>query len=201
MLTSTCPTTKSHLRVLWRAIGSSNSLICFTHGYCPHGLFAALVVHLLAKQKIKEGFQWHLKLDEIFKNQISFLVGPCYTVSITMWPDFFEITCTPPSYEVRGIGLTEVCLEVRKCIKRGIYEVTSDLQYRDTHYLAYECTRDHQSPNQVEFHTAAILDCHGNKLTLETSSDSKPCTLECKVEEDNSPFPHGHDIWFPEVHT
>ena len=118
-----------------------------------------------------------------------------------MWPDFFEITCTPPLYDVRNIGLTEVCLEVRKWIKRGIYEVTSDLQYRDTHYLAYECTRDHQSPNQVEFHTAAILDCHGNKLTLETSSDSKPCTLECKVEEDNSPFPHGHDMWFPEVHT
>jgi len=72
-------------------------LVCFTNGYCPHGYFAALVVHLLAKQKTKQGFQWRLKLDEIFKNQITFVVGPCYTVSITMWPDFFEITCTPPS--------------------------------------------------------------------------------------------------------
>ena len=119
-----------------------------------------------------------------------------------MWPDFFEITCTPPSCEVKDIGLTErVCLEVRKCIKKGIHKVTSDLQYRDTHYLAYECTRNHQGPNQIEFHTAAILDCHGNKLTLETSSDSKPYNLECKVEEDNLSFPPGHDIWFPEVHT
>ena len=130
-------------------------------------------------------------------------MGPLYTVSITMWLDFFEITCTPPLYEVRGIGLTEVCLKVRKCIKTGIHKVTSDLQYRNTHYLylACKCTRDHQDPNQMEFHTVVVLDCHGNKLTLETSSDSKPCTLECKVEEDNSPFSHGHDIWFPEVHT
>ena len=135
---------------------------------------------LLAKQKMiqKQGFQWQLKFDEIFKNQISFKVGPLYTVSITMWSDFFEITCTPPSYEV-NIGLTEICLEVRNCIKTGIHKVTSDLQYRDTHYLAYECTKNHQGPNRKEFHTAAILDCHGNKLTLETSSDSKPCTLEC----------------------
>ena len=159
------------------------------------------MVHLLAKQKMEKGFKWRLKQDKIFKNQISFDVGPYYPVSITVWPGFFKITCTPPSSEVRDVGLSEICMEVRECIKTGIHKVVSDLQYRDTHYLAYECTRDHQGHNQVEFHTAAILNCHGRKLSLETSSDSKPCTLECTLEEKNLPLPHGHEIWFPEVYT
>ena len=174
-------------------------LICFENGCCPLGLFTALVVYLHAKQKMEEGFQWRLNKDKIFKNQISFSVGPGYTVSITGWPDFFKITCTPPSSVVTGTNLPDICKEVRKRLKTGIQDVISRLPYKDTHYLAFECTRDHRSHNQMDIHSAAILDHLGKNLTLETSNE--PCILMCKLEENDLSLPIGHEIWFPKVHT
>ena len=185
-------------------------LVCFTHGYCPVGLFAALVVHLLGKQKEKDGFQWRLKEDKIFKNQISFSVGPSYTVTITVWPDFLMVTCKPPACEVECTKLAEICLEVRESIKTGIHKVTSNLQYRDaSHYLAFKCTNNHQGPNQAEFHPAKILDCHGKTLSLETCNGNNPYILECNLPEEkpptsrieNLPLPDGYKMWFPEVHN
>ena len=69
-------------------------LIGFNCGYCPKGLFAALVVYLLANTK------WRLQRERIFRNQISFSVGPYDTMSITVQPKFLEITCKPASSEL-----------------------------------------------------------------------------------------------------
>ena len=121
-------------------------LIGFRCGYCPKGLFAALVVYLLANTE--SDFQWRLQRDRIFRDQISFLVGPYDTVSITVQPKFLEITCTPTPSESthnRHFPPATTCGEVRRYIERGIREVTSALHYtRDAaHYLAFSCPGDH----------------------------------------------------------
>ena len=173
---------------------SSSLLIGFRCGYCPKGLFAALVVYLLAKTK--SCFQWSLQRDRIFRDQISFLVGPYDTVTITVQPKFLEITCTPTPSELthnRRFPPATTCGEVRRYIERGIREVTSALHYtRDAaHYLAFYCPRDHRVPDPREPHPAEI-NFHGGA----------PCTLRCALSEERTfRLPPEHERWFTEVRS
>ena len=171
---------------------SSSLLIGFRCGYCPKGLFAALVVYLLANTE--SDFQWRLQRDRIFRDQISFLVGPYDTVTITVQPKFLEITCTPAASEStrnRRFPPATTCGEVRRYIERGIREVTSALHYtRDAaHYLAFYCPGDHRGPDPRELHLAEI-NFHG----------AVPCTLRCELAEEMIfRLPPGHERWFTEV--
>ena len=172
---------------------NSSLLVGFRCGYCPKGLFAALVVYLLANAR-SHGHKWTLQRDQIFKDQISFLVRPYDTVSITVQPKFFEITCTPAlskSSHNRHFPLTTTCGEVRRCIVTGIREVTSALHYTSdaAHYLAFYCPGNHQGPDPREPHPAEI-----------NFYDNKPCTLQCVLGERGTfELPSGHERWFPEV--
>ena len=167
-------------------------VVGFRCGYCPKGLFAALVVYLLANTK--SCFQWVLQKDRIFRDQISFSVGPYDTVTITVWPKFLEISCTPASSEFtrnRCFPPATACGEVRRYIERGIREVTSALHYtRDAaHYLAFYCPGDHRGPDPREPHPAEI-NFHGGV----------PCTLRCELAEKTTfRLPPGHERWFTEV--
>ena len=172
---------------------NSSLLVSFRCGYCPKGLFAALVVYLLAKAR-SHGHKWTLQRDQIFKDQISFLVRPYDTVSITVQPKFFEITCTPAlskSSHNRHFPLTTTCGEVRRCIVAGIREVTSALHYTSdaAHYLAFYCPGNHRGPDPKEPHPAEI-----------NFHDDRPCTLQCVLGERGTfELPPGHERWFPEV--
>ena len=172
---------------------NSSLLVGFRCGYCPKGLFAALVVYLLAKAR-SHGHKWTLQRDQIFKDQISFLVRPYDTVTITVQPKFFKITCTPAvskSSRNRHFPLATTCGEVRRCIETGIREVTSALHYTSdaAHYLAFYCPGNHRGPDPKEPHPAEII-----------FHDNKPCTLQCVLGERGTfELPPGHERWFPEV--
>ena len=174
---------------------SSSLLVGFRCGYCPKGLFAALVVYLLANAR-SHSHKWTLQRDQIFKDQISFLIRPYDTVSITVQPKFFEITCTPAvskSSHSRHFPLATTCGEVRRCIETGICEVTSALHYTSdaAHYLAFYCSGKHRGPDPKEPHPAEI-----------NFHDNKPCTLHCVLGERGTfELPPGHEKWFTEVGT
>ena len=167
-------------------------VVGFRCGYCPKGLFAALVVYLLANTK--SCFQWVLQRDRIFRDQISFSVGPYDTVTITVWPKFLEISCTSASSVLtrnRRFPPATACGEVRRYIERGIHDVTSALHYtRDAaHYLAFHCPGNHRGPDPRELHPAEI-NFHGGV----------PCTLRCELAEETIfRLPPGHERWFTEV--
>ena len=183
--------------MFWRSAEQSHNnsslLVGFRCGYCPKGLFAALVVYLLANAR-SHGHKWTLQRDQIFKDQISFLVRPYDTVSITVQPKFFEITCTPAvskSSHNRHFPLATTCGEVRCCIETGIREVTSALHYTSdaAHYLAFYCPGNHQGPEPKEPHPAEI-----------NFHDNKPCTLQCVLGERGTfELPPGYERWFTEV--
>ena len=172
---------------------SSSLLVGFRCGYCPKGLFAALVVYLLANAR-SYGHKWTLQRDQIFKDQISFLVRPYDTVSITVQPKFLDITCTPAVSKLshnRHFPLSTTCGEVRRCIETGIREVTSALHYTSdaAHYLAFYCPGKHRGPDPKEPHPAGI-----------NFHDNKPCTLQCVLGERGTyRLPPGHERWFTEV--
>ena len=172
---------------------NSSLLVGFRCGYCPKGLFAALVVYLLANAR-SHGHKWTLQRDQIFKDQISFLVHPYDTASITVQPKFFEVTCTPAlskSSHNRHFPLATTCGEVRRCIETGIREVTSALHYTSdaAHYLAFYCPGNHRGPDHKEPHPAEII-----------FHDNKPCTLQCVLGERGTfELPSRHERWFSEV--
>ena len=171
---------------------SSSLLIGFRCGYCPKGLFAALVVYLLANTKSL--FHWLLQKDRIFRDQISFSVGPYDTVTIRVHPKFLEIVCTPPSSESthnRHFPPAMTCGEVRRYIETGICEVTSALHYtRDAaHFLAFYCPVEHRDQDRRDPHPAEI-NFHGGL----------PCTLRCELAGERAfRLPPGHERWFTEV--
>ena len=183
--------------MFWRSAeqnhNNSSLLVGFRCGYCPKGLFAALVVYLLANAR-SHGQKWTLQRDQIFKDQISFLVRPYDSVSITVQPKFFEITCTPAvskSSHNRHFPLATTCGEVRRCIETGIREVTSALHYTSdaAHYLAFYCPGKHRGPDPKEPHPAEI-----------NFHDNKPCTLRCELGEGRTfELPPEHERWFTEV--
>ena len=176
-----------------RSPNESSLLVGFRCGYCPKGLFAALVVYLLANAR-SHGHKWVLQKDQVFKDQISFVVRPYDTVTITVQPKFFEISCSPASSDLnqsRHFPLATVCGEVRHCIERGIREVSSTLHYTSdaAHYLAFYCPGDHRGPDSRKPHPAEIH-FHYNK----------PCTLQCELAEGRAfQLPPGHERWFIEV--
>ena len=135
-------------------------LITFRCGYCPKGLFSALVVYLLAN-KMKSVLDWELETERIFRNAISFFVGPYDSTFLTLTSTYVEVAMLPVEVEgERRLSVEAVCTEVRRCTEKAIREVTSTLHYTSDaeHALAFYCTGRHEAGQ--ERHPANIVFLH-----------------------------------------
>ena len=163
-------------------------LITFQCGYCPIGLFSALVVYLLAN-KMKSELNWELQTECIYRNAISFCVGPYDTVTLRLTPTYLEMVIIPDEEE-RELNVEAICTEVKYCIKKAIAKVTSDLHYtRNVEYsLAFYCTGRHR----------AGVECHPAKICM---FRNEPCRVICdysRVKYKNK-LPNGYRYWFNKV--
>ena len=156
-------------------------LVAFRCGYCPKGLFAALIAYLLNKMKSK--YEWELDQEEMFMNLISFRVGPyADTVSLRFNLTFIEINFVPSTFKsTRKFGFEVCCKEVRECFEKSLQTVTLDLQYTQDakYFLGFYCS---------EFHPAKIQFLEG-----------EPCSLTCEHCNCIIDLPCGHDVWFSQV--
>ena len=64
--------------------------IAFQSGYCPKGIFGSLVVKLLKEDKLSQ-FQWSLKEDKIYRNQICLSIGPYDSFEFSLFPSYINI--------------------------------------------------------------------------------------------------------------
>ena len=158
-------------------------LVVFESGYCPNGMFGALVVNLLKKGKFE------LKEDRIYRDQICLSVSPHY--------DSFQFSLSPISIKIalhttieqnRKITLGRICCDVRREIDESIHAVTEVLHYTDkaAHSFAFFCP---EPPPHDESHAA----------TINFSPEGEPCTLTCPFSGNNHLPPDGHMLWFDEV--
>ena len=158
-------------------------LVVFESGYCPNGMFGALVVNLLKKGKFE------LKENRIYRDQICLSVSPHY--------DSFQFSLSPISIKIalhttieqnRKITLGRICCDVRREIDESIRAVTEVLHYTDkaTHSFAFSCP---EPPPHDESHAA----------TINFSPEGEPCTLTCPFSGNNHLPPDGHMLWFDEV--
>jgi len=157
-------------------------LVCFDCGYCPKGIFPALVAYLLNHSDENESdYPWELQEEEIYKNQVSFTVD-CCTVSLKVVPKYIEVLCIPSDPTACD---PTTCHEVCMSLKRGMCQVTSDLHYA----------------METKWHFAFFCQCgegdHG--AVLEGRIGERKCHLRCTISKKPFKPPVGCDVWFPKV--
>ena len=117
-------------------------LITFKCGYCPKGLSGALITHLLTN-KMGSKFKWELKTDQLFRNQVSFLVSSCDIITLKIHPTFLELI---HSSAKKGTGNAEstkqsICNKVRCYVESSIRDVSSKMNLTSgaEHSLSFYC--------------------------------------------------------------
>ena len=162
--------------------------IVFGSGFCPKGMFGALLVNLLKQQKISQ-HDCKLKEDRIYRDQICLSIGPYDLFQFSLSPTYIKIALSSTTDRNRKVPLGQVCCNVRREIESSIRSVTETLHYtqRASHSLAFACP---EPPPHDQSHSA----------TINFSHKGEPCTMTCqltgKVYYD---LPDGHMVWFDEV--
>ena len=166
-------------------------LVTFRCGYCPKGLFSALVVYLLSISTTR-GSAWQLKKDGMARGQVTFHAGEeCNTVTVTTHATHLEVSVQPTRIPGKQ-NLHIVCSTIRESIDEGIVNVCKTLRYSCDAAFSFGFNCYHMSCATSKRH-AAIRD--ENKPLV--SKCSKSGSVECL-----SPY---HNLWFGEklvsVHT
>ena len=162
-------------------------LITFESGYCPKGLFGALVVYLL-QNKMKSELEWGLEQDNIFRDQICLSVGPYDSFQLKVLPAFLSIElCTSTGASTRRLTLASVCCEVQRCINTGIGKVSETLHCsrKAAHSFGFFC------PVKVD------IDQPSHPATVNFYC-GEPCNMKCFVHG-RFDLPKDYQVWFHEV--
>ena len=158
-------------------------MVMFKCGYCPKGLAGALVKYLMANE-MQSSLLWKLYHDKIFRNQVSFKVGPLDTVVLKISSTFLEIICvlnTKFSNRESICPVSKLYDEVHKAVDAGIRQVTIDINYVNAeHSFTFSCEcKEHNLP-----HPGLLEYVDGN-----------PVCMTCSKTGDQHPFPAYHELW------
>ena len=170
-------------------------LITFKCGYCPKGLAGALIIYLLTNE-MESKFKWKLKTNQIFRDQVSFLVSPYDFITLKIHPTFLEcvhfrsiLKSAQMSNYNKTYSIERVCNRVHHFIKKGIKKVSSELKFTTDAEpsLSFFC-QDTDCVKSNGLHPAT--DC--------TIDEDRPCSLCCNKSGEiviSSP-PAGCSLWF-----
>ena len=154
-------------------------IVTFECGYCPKGLAGALIKYLTANE-MESCYAWEIDTDKIFRNQVSFHVGPLDTIVLRITPTYLEIVCISDNFPNRDkeCPLTEICTEVRKAVEAGIKQVTSDINYVNAqHGLTFRC------------------ECKGDHPASLRYLGTRPYILYCSKTNKRYPLSPEHELW------
>ena len=133
-------------------------IVTFKCGYCPKGLGG--LVNYLMTNEMNSIYQWKLLTDEIFRDQVSFEVGPLDTIILRILSTHLMFICIPElEFPDRSTcSIEHVCYEVQKAVDTGIRDVVKDLNFITTEVepsytflcSCVECENKH--PAETKFH-------------------------------------------------
>ncbi len=164
-----------------------NLLISFECGYIPKGVAGALIKYLMTNE-MESCIPWKLSTDKIFKNEVSFCVGPYDTCMLRIFPTHFDITCIPnPKFsderDACGCPVNEICTVILKAISNGVKQILRDLNYiRTQHYIAFPCPAD------------VCKGCHPAPLNW---YQGHPRSLHCNNINEPVKLPINMNFWEP----
>ena len=117
--------------------------ITFKCGHCPKGLFGVLL-HCILTQK-KQQLDWNLNIGKIFRDQVSFDVGP-YTEAVTIKfrTTHLEIRFSPEDvfHRDEAFSFKKMCNMIRCTMLTGIEQARKSLHYSEVkteHSLGLVC--------------------------------------------------------------
>jgi hypothetical protein len=154
-------------------------IITFKCRYCPKGLAGALIKYLMANE-MGSCYTWEIDTDKIFRNQVSFHVGPLDMIVLRIAPTYLEIVCIPGKFPNRDkkCPLSSVCSEVRKAVEAGIRQVTSDINYVNAQYdLTFHCKCEDDHPASLKY------------------LGTEPYSLYCSKTNERYPLSPEHELW------
>ena len=159
--------------------------VTFKCGYCPKGLGGALI-NFLMTNGTNFNFEWNLLTDQIFRDQVSFEVGPLDTVILRILPTHLMLIYVPElDFPDRSTCCIEdVCCDIRKAVDTGIRKVVQALNF---------------IPSEVEPSFTFLCPCDkcGNKYPAEMKlRHDKPFCLCCTKSRSRYQLPKGYDKWF-----
>ena len=161
-------------------------LISFKCGYIPKGVAGALIQYIMANE-MKSQLEWELRTDRIFKNEVSFYVGPYDTVILRTFPKHFEITFIPnPKFsndkrQHHDCHIHKICEAVLKAVDKGVKQILQDLNYIETqHYFTFSCD--------------VCKDGHPVQLKLYKGT---LCSLQCNIKREVLELPKNISYWKP----
>ena len=169
--------------------------ITFRCGYCPKGVFSALIVHLMSKHNNGGAkITWRLKEDEVSRDRVTFKVGrELHVVSITTYATHLKVLIQSKAQASAHLLQTsphEVCDSIRQCIDEGIVAVSQTLHYScdSAFHYSFYCT--HPSCTKPHDHLAVCYD--NDPVAMECSKSGEPCDLP-----DNCHVWFGHPVSNP----
>ena len=157
-------------------------LVTFQCGYCPKGIFSALVAYLLSKGTVS-GTAWRLKKDGISRNQVTFHAGVDRNiVAVRTHLTHLDVTAQPTC--ARGPrNVHKVCSNIRESIQEAIQTVSGTLHYScDSSFsFAFNC-----------YHTA----CARSKTHAAIRHEDSPSVSVCCKTGSVEPLQPHHALWF-----
>ena len=105
--------------------------ILFKCGYCPKSMFGALIADLMSPAGTR--LRWRLLDDAIYRDQVSFHVGPeHHTVRITFFISFLEVCISAGTDHARFTqqnNAKAVCNKIRRELEQSLVSVSRTLNY------------------------------------------------------------------------
>ena len=155
-------------------------IVTFECGYCPKGLAGALIKYLMANE-MQSCYSWEIFTDKIYRNLVSFHVGPLDTIVVKITTTYLEIVCIPDG-KVRNreqkCPITKICSEVREAVEAGIRQVSSDINYINAqHGLTFRC------------------ECKGDHPASLKYLGTNPYILYCSKTNERYPLSPEHKLW------
>ena len=151
-------------------------LITFKSGYCPKGLFGALVACIANKQVA----DCTLNLDEshIHHKQIRFTMDRC-SLLLRVYPTFIYTEVIPSNPDTPVTALCTPCNSVRSLILKSINKACKTLHYSDNANclvsFGYPCDQ------QQKFHPAVLRDDLNSCFWCTQSKKTVDVRKECYV--------------------
>ena len=150
-------------------------LIAFKSGFCPRGIPGALIKYLMTNE-MQSQISWELCSSRVFRNQVSFSVGPCDIV-FTIHPTHLEVSFDPESDAIDESEVKETCEETFTQLQQAMKDVTKEYHECD-YFFTFTCTRPE-------------CKCRPHPAEMDWSVKK----LRCKITDRRSRLPGDYQLW------
>jgi hypothetical protein len=149
--------------------------ILFKCGYCPKGMFGALIADLMGP--VGTRLRWRLLDDAIYRDQVSFHVGPeHHTVRITFFISFLEVCISADTDHARSAQQSNakaICNKIRRELKQSLVSVSRTLNYGPGAgvYFGFHCSCS--APAKCDEENPVVMKCDRCGLTADLEDTHK----------------------------